>query len=135
VYDPYGRPRPITEKQKNYWAALLEKAREARGAQATTAVPENWSGFSQQAATATTPEQKRSLNTIRRRFEAQRKAEVGQARIDRRQARIERQQTMQAEQQQVRSERRQDRTESQSSESRRPLRQRMEERRRQASDE
>ena len=128
VYDPYGNPRPITEKQKSYWGSLLEKARAARGTQATSEIRENWSGFSQQAATASTAEQQKSLNTIRRRFEAQRKAEAGQAQIERRQVRAQQRQQQLVERQQVRAERQQVRAERQQTQSSRPIRQRMEQR-------
>ena len=122
VYDPNGGRHPITTKQKNYWAAMLEKvraARQAEGAQATTAVKENWSGFGQRA---------KVRSPIGVNAEAGSQAEQGSLRQARRQARIERQQAQVEGQQQARAERQQVR-------SSRPLHRRMEERRNQTADE
>lgn len=52
VYDPDGQPRPISDKQKSYWAGVLAKVREARGTTATAETKENWSGFSTQGKVA-----------------------------------------------------------------------------------
>jgi hypothetical protein len=52
VYDPGGQAHPINEKQKSYWANILAKVREARGATATAETRENWSGFSTQGKVA-----------------------------------------------------------------------------------
>ena len=52
VYDPDGQPRPISDKQKSYWANMLAKVREARGITATVETKENWSGFSTQGKVA-----------------------------------------------------------------------------------
>lgn len=80
VYDRYGNRHPLRGEQKSYWSSLLAKVKEraaADGVNTTTAaVGENWSGFGANAATATTPQQQKSLNTIRRRMEAQRQRQV-----------------------------------------------------------
>ena len=97
VYDPDGHPRPITDKQKGYWANVLAKARQASGASATAAVKENWSGFSKQgrvaAPVSATASGQADQKSVRQIVEARRAAQ-----IERRQ--------VQAERQQVRSEQR-----------------------------
>ena len=52
VYDPDGKPRPITDKQKGFWQTMIAKAREARGITGTAEAKENWSGFSTQGKVA-----------------------------------------------------------------------------------
>jgi hypothetical protein len=93
VYDPDGHPRPITDKQKGYWANLLAKARQANGASATAAIKENWSGFSKQGRVAApvsvgaTASGQADQKSVRQIAEARRAAQV-----ERRQVQAERQQ-------------------------------------------
>jgi hypothetical protein len=119
VYDPYGYPHYWTSKQQSHWADILENARNKAGAASTAKVTENWSGFSAKAATPTTAEQQRSLNTIRERIRANQvelqaqqranvsarasadRASIERIREARSQARIERQQA-QGEQREIR---------------------------------
>jgi hypothetical protein len=80
VYDRYGNRHPLQGEQKSYWSSILAKVKEraaADGVNTTTAaVGENWSGFGANAATATTPQQRKSLNTIRKRMEVQRQRQI-----------------------------------------------------------
>jgi hypothetical protein len=105
VYDPDGNQHPITDKQKNYWASMLQKARQANG---TLQVKENWTAFRRPAATASTTNSTATSTSVEPRREALR-----QRVIERQQAqqlaRSERQQV----QQQVRSERQEARSERQ----------------------
>ena len=94
VYDPWGRPSPINEKQSDYWSNMLKRAREARG-QDIQAKP-NFSTFRAQATSgASIPgvdldavTDKRSIAVARRQAQAERQ----QARSEQRAQRVERQQ-------------------------------------------
>jgi hypothetical protein len=113
IYDRYGHHHPITERQSDYWRNKLAKFREARGAQATAEVKENWSGFSKQgkvsapvAASGSAQADQRSLRQI---SEARRQAaqtERQQARSERQQARSERQESVRQQVQERRESRR-----------------------------
>jgi hypothetical protein len=105
VYDPIGNPHPITDNQRSYWAGILEKVRQARGLDTTTALKQDFSGFRAKAKAGA---------TISGVDLAAHERSARQLNETRRQARIERQQ-VQSERQQVRSERQQARSERQES--------------------
>jgi hypothetical protein len=103
VYDHWGHPRPITEKQKSYWVNVIQKAREARGG--TLEAKENWSGFSKQgkvAAPVSVGGSGNAQGNANAQADPRSMRRVGEARSQ--QAQAERRQ-VQAERQQVRAER------------------------------
>lgn len=101
VYDHWGHPRPITEKQKSYWVNVIQKAREARGG--TLEAKENWSTFSKQGkvaapvsvgASANAQADQRSARQVVETRRQQAQAERRQVQTERQQVRAERQESV-----------------------------------------
>jgi hypothetical protein len=90
VYDPDGQPRPITEKQKSYWASVLQKFRQTQGANAQ--IKSNWDGFSTQGKVSAPVTVEGSAQADPRSLRELRAARR-QAQIERQQSQVQQQQT------------------------------------------